>query len=890
MKKHSLIFTAAALAILPVACQKNAEQPLEMLSEQVEVQVNNAGTPEEYLQLGIINVKITPAFAAQVEAATDEAGRVDVKSVRSMGATVEDLGIVTMERLFPDAGEFEARTRAEGLHLWYTIRFDENRSITRASGDLASIPGIAIVDPVPVIRIVGDPQVVEDDEPVAAPSAAPSAASNIFNDPDFPKQWHYYNDGSFANAAQSGCDVNVVPVWKSYTTGNPDVVVSVVDGGIDYNHEDLAGNMWHDPEDERRCGFNFCTNNYALTPHSHGTHVAGTIAAVNNNGIGVCGIAGGDAAAGEKGVRLMSCQIFSEDGKGGSGEQAIKWGADHGAVISQNSWGLTKPCETPASLKAAVDYFIKYAGFDANGKQVGPMAGGLVIFAAGNDDSSAPYGVSYEKMLIVSSVGPDYVRAYYSNYGDWTHIAAPGGDAKKGCQVYSTLPGNSYGKMQGTSMACPHVSGVAALVLSKKGGPGFSNTALRDLLVNNTTDISAYNRNYYLGTGLVNAYRAIAGSGGEAPEKVTGFTVEQPSSNTVNISAVVPSDADDGKPSSILVYYSTKTFSSTEGLQFSSFYVNDTKVGKTVTGKITGLDFRTKYYFAAVACDLAGNKSPLSELKSVMTGENHAPVVETSDPTNLTLKTFQTAYINYSVSEPDDHFVSLALNKASEAETLDTLVMDKPKIRIEGIKGAPGTYKSSFVVTDVYGLSTTKDFTYTILDNVAPKVVGQIPDQIFSSKSADLQLNAEQYFTDEDGEPLSYEIVNDNEAVMNVNYSKGIIYLTAMGYGYANVTVTVKDAKGASASQSFKVLVRDGSEPVDIYPNPVSDFLYVRTSENATASLKLVNTMGASVYDKELEITPFSPAKVDVKSLPAGSYTVVLDYNGTKTTKTVVKL
>lgn len=883
--KKNLYFIAACIAALCLAGCQNEEQTIITESELQEVIIVNSDTPEECLQMGIVNIKITPEFATEVEANTGKDGLVNVKSIKSMGYALKDLGIMNMERLFPDTGKFEARKRAEGLHLWYTIKFDENQSITKAAGDLSCIPGIAVIDPVPEIKIVGNPVVTEYVEPS---SIAPTASSSVFNDPMFEKQWHYYNDGS-ASGSQSGCDINVVPVWKTYTTGNPDVIVSIVDGGIDYTHEDLAENMWHDPEDNRRVGFNFCTNNYAITPYDHGTHVAGTVAAVNNNGIGVCGVAGGNAAAGEPGVKLMSCQIFSNDGKSGSGASAIVWGADHGAVISQNSWGLTSPASTPDALKVAVDYFTKYAGFDENGKQVGPMAGGLVIFAAGNDDSIEPYGSDYETMLTVTSVGADYMRAYYSNYGDWCDIAAPGGDYTKGNQVLSTLPGNQYGKMQGTSMACPHVSGVAALIVSKKGGQGFTNKALRDLLVNNTTDISAYNR-YYLGSGLVNAYKAIAGSGGKAPNKVSSFSVEQPFSNTVSFTATVPSDEDDGKPNTIIIYFSEKPITSTDGLMFSSFYVDNTKVGGKISGNITGLNFKTKYYFCAVACDLAGNKSPLSEVKSVITGDNHAPVIETSSPMEFTLKSFQSTTLNFEVTDPDGHYARVELNSGSIAETLDTLVMTSPKVRIEGVKAAPGTYNSSIVVTDSYGLSATKNFKYTILDNIEPKVVAKIPDQIFSSKSADLRLNEKDYFIDEDGESLSYKITNSDESVVNVNYSKGIFYFTAMGYGYADITITATDARGASATQSFKVLVRDGNEAVDIYPNPVSDFLYVRTSEEASASLKLTNMMGAAVYDKDITISPFNPAKVDVSSLAAGTYTVTLEYNGTTTTKTVVKL
>ena len=114
----------------------------------------------------------------------------------------------------------------------------------------------------------------------------------------------------------------------------------MVDGGIDCDHEDLAANLWENPNRPGVHGFNFMDNSINIIKTNHGTHVAGTIAAVNNNGKGICGIAGGDFAKGIPGVRLQSAQIFKDGEKGsGHGATAIKWGADNGAVISQNSWG-----------------------------------------------------------------------------------------------------------------------------------------------------------------------------------------------------------------------------------------------------------------------------------------------------------------------------------------------------------------------------------------------------------------------------------------------------------------------------------------------------------------------------------------------------------------------
>ena len=209
-------------------------------------------------------------------------GGVETKSA-SLNAVLEELGIDHLERIFPDAGEYEARSRKMGLHRFYTAVLKEGTPATKAAVSLADVPGIVSVTPSRPIR------------------------KRAFNDPYFSKQWHYVNKKTV------GADINVQGVWDNYTTGNRDVVVCVVDESVDASHEDLIGNLWKDPQGHT--GYNYARKNYNLSVFSgdtgHGTHVAGTIAAVNNNGKGVCGIAGGDALKGIPGVRIMSHAIFS---------------------------------------------------------------------------------------------------------------------------------------------------------------------------------------------------------------------------------------------------------------------------------------------------------------------------------------------------------------------------------------------------------------------------------------------------------------------------------------------------------------------------------------------------------------------------------------------------
>lgn len=849
---------------------------------------------EEDALLHEMNIFVEPETAEALEKATGENGFVKMSEVPSLAAQ----GVVKMRRLFPDAGEFEERTREAGLHRWYVLAYDETRPMTRAAEGL-DLPGVVEIEYCPRIGIVGNPEVVEyvSEKPVSGKyaSAATKAGGNEpFDDPMLSQQWHYYNNGS-ASSSVSGCDINVYPVWRNYQTYakyKGDIIVAVVDGGIDYTHEDLKDNMWKNPEKTGNnvYGYNFVSNSYVIHAEDHGTHVAGTIAAVNNNGKGVCGVAGGDRRKGISSAKLMSCQIFDGDNQG-SGAEAIKWSADHGAVISQNSWGYTDLTTTPSSLKAAVDYFVANAGKDKNGRQTGPMIGGIVIFAAGNDNKTVS-GNDYDKILNVSSVGADYKRAYYTNYGSWCDVSAPGGDAKKGNMVLSTLPGNKYGKMQGTSMACPHVSGVAALTLARYGGSGYTCDALRKRIEDNITDISSQNPGYYLGKGLVNAYKAIAGSGGKAPSVPTELETSA-ESNNISFSVTVPPDADDGKPTSIYIYYSKTDFTSTKDAMFGVFYVEDIPVGGTLRGVISGTEFETEYYVAAQACDLAGNKSALTKRVRVTTGGNHTPQLNAKSATEFTLKPHESAVAEFDIVEPDGHFYSIDFEPGSEAAALDTLVRESPKIRINAASSPTGKYAARLIITDYYGLSASATVKYEILENHKPEIAGTLENMVFSSKgSGTMQIDASAYFTDADGEELKYSFSFSNPNVVNMTYGKGKFLITPMNYGISEITVTGTDVRGESVSQSFKILVADESKAVVCYPNPVRNNMYIKTNAAyESVSVKIVSSIGSVFLEKALGTSdPFEPSEIDMSAAAAGSYTVVVTLDGVVYKTNIVKI
>ena len=335
--------------------------------------------------------------------------------------------------------------------------------------------------------------------------------------------------------------MNVEQAWE-LSSGDPSIIVAVLDEGVDYTHPDLKDAMWVNEDEIWRSredndgngyagdvyGYNFSLGTPIISTDDvndsgHGCHVAGVIAATNNNGLGISSIAGGDGS--NPGVRIMSCQIFSGV-KGGTvldEVRAIKYAADNGATVLQCSWGYTSGAANAydwqpmyssdeawmadnALERKALDYFIHNAG-----SPDGVVEGGIAVFAGGNESApAAGYPGAYGDFVSVAATAADWTPAVYTNYGPGTTISAPGGDqdyywnygegserGTLGC-VLSTLPltvsPSGYGYMEGTSMACPHVSGVVALGLSYAARlhRHFKASEIIDLLYSSATPVEQY--------------------------------------------------------------------------------------------------------------------------------------------------------------------------------------------------------------------------------------------------------------------------------------------------------------------------------------------------------------------------------------------------------------
>ena len=486
-------------------------------------------------EAGELLIKFSPEMSDildQAQLSKTRAGKATRSGIPSTDEVLDILGSYSFERVFPVDANTEARTREAGLHLWYTVKFNKGTDLKAAAERLKQLGEISKVQTNGRIKRAyntDSKRIYLSDKALQQKSTR--AADGEPNDPGFASQWHYRNLGEgnydFENlnnnhvGAKAGCDVNALEAWKT-CTGDPSIIVAILDEGVMYTHPDLAANMWCNPGESVQGaqtdgdgngyegdlhGYNFVTESGDITwtdanDSGHGTHVAGTIAAVNNNGRGVSGIAGGDGTP-NSGVKIMSCQVFSgQNSVTLAGEaRAIKYAADNGAVILQCSWGYNSSessiingytpgpatekewAETYPLEKEALDYFINNAG-----SPNGVIDGGIPVFAAGNEYAGNPaFPGAYSKCVCVSSVAADYTPACYTDFGSLVTLSAPGGDleyySKIGEQedeywaetteqkgaVLSTMIKNgqpAYGYMEGTSMACPHVSGVAALGLA----------------------------------------------------------------------------------------------------------------------------------------------------------------------------------------------------------------------------------------------------------------------------------------------------------------------------------------------------------------------------------------------------------------------------------------
>ncbi len=490
----------------------------------------------------------------------------------------QDLNAASVRPVFNMAVNGD-RKREMAMDRWFVVEFAENVNVVDAAQKLAAIDYVERIQfSKPINRPSVQPVVLVSEAALTRAEAMP------FDDPRLPLQWHYNNTGNKAlfSTIVEGEDVNLFAAWE-LTAGDPSIIVAICDEGVDNTHEDLKDNMWKNEAElngtagvdddgngyiDDVYGYNFARNTGTISwdrqkDSGHGTHVAGTVAAVNNNGIGVGGVAGG--TGNNDGVRLMSVQVFSGDKVAGLDETAAaaEYAADNGACILQCSWGVDPGVLPNDNAFVTGSYEVEYLGFKyfMETQNCDALMGGLICFAAGNEAKSvAGYPGAYNEYICVTAFSPDGLPAYYTCYDRGCNISAPGGEydldgSEAGC-VLSTVPkglfrGESYAYMQGTSMACPHVSGVAALGLSYalKLGKTFTLKEFKEMVL---TSVNAFDSSRFtgfkkcpdgsnmnlasyknkMGTGKIDAYRLLMAVRGDVC-----VPVSTTQSNTIDFNA-----------------------------------------------------------------------------------------------------------------------------------------------------------------------------------------------------------------------------------------------------------------------------------------------------------------------------------------------------------------
>ena len=772
---------AALAAFTALACTSDIAEP-------ICPDINSLGTEDPYIIKGEMIIELSDDLVTKVEADLTKGNFLATKA-DGMNSAFTKVGAMKVERLYDDGGEWEARHREAGLHRFYKVIYNPSVPSSKASAELQSVEGIISAEP--------ERQIQTD-------------AVSPFNDPDFSRQWHLYN------ASYAGKDMNVVKVWQQFTAGSSNVIVAVVDHGVDPTHQDLAPVVIPGGPNGSK---NFINNNYTITGGRHGTHVGGLIGAVNNNGKNGCGVAGGSDGTG--GVRILSCQVFQDSGPQGSTYNAIVWAADHGAVIVNNSWSTKYNSAAEAargsvgSYKSAIDYFIRYAGCDGSGNQRpdSPMKGGLVFFSAGNnnwpDNWPAEYSAAEPCCISVGALDRNLNKMGYSSYGDWVTLSAPGGENVTGSayMIFSTVPTNGIAGMAGTSQACPNAAGVAALLLSYYGGPGYTNTQLRERLVKGARDLPNL-KSSKLGPA-VDAYESMCLGLPKPPEAVTDLKTGV-TYNSITAQWTVTKDPDHGKAYGYVAYITE------DKDNFENFDVNNlpegviaseevlvgtTAVGKRVKTVFSGLKESTVYYVAVIGYDVDHNYSPLSSIVRTKTSASKPPVIKTDYADSSIVKVGSIMNIDFTVEDAEGDVVTIGFSgDLAAAEKID-LPGGGLRFSIFGDKNAIGTHTAYISAADAAGHSTGIEFTYII--------EGNRPPVITTAKEEDGSLTVAVSDPDNDMYRVSFtpgsaaaksELVSSEE---EVSVYKLTITPGAAPAGRYTARYVVTDSNGATASYNY---------------------------------------------------------------------------------------
>jgi subtilisin family serine protease/DNA-binding beta-propeller fold protein YncE len=458
------------------------------------------------------------------------------------------------------------------------------------------------------------------------------AADRLPDDPGFPLQYHLKNVGLPGSVA--GADVDAVRAWN-LSSGSREVMVAIIDSGVDASHPDLAANIFVNAGETPGNGLDDDANGYVddaggwdfanrdndpYDDNGHGTHVAGILGAVGNNGLGVTGVCWR--------VSILPVKFLAADGTGFSADaiRAIDYAALMGAQVMNNSWG-------GGGFSKAMQEAIEAAG----------ATGVLFVAAAGNDEANLDldphYPASYPSANIIPVAATDAsdTLALFSNYGSSSvPLAAPG------VTILSTLPGGRYGVLSGTSMASPVVAGAVALLRARE--PDASVAAIRQRLLDSADRLPALLTRTISG-GRLNVFKMMADEDPTPPGRIADLRVQEVSSNSVTLRWTAPGDdGEAGRASSYEVRYAPEEAGSAAGAAGAVFAnrLVPGPAGSEETLEVEGLDFARAYSFVVRGLDEWEQPGPFSD--AVLAATLGTPALASSPGAiEAALRTGQTA-------------------------------------------------------------------------------------------------------------------------------------------------------------------------------------------------------------------------------------------------------
>ncbi|MCT4614358.1 MAG: S8 family serine peptidase [Marinifilaceae bacterium] len=851
---------------------------------------------------------------------------------------MKSLSVVKISRLFPYAGKDEGKQVKSGLNRWYTLYYKDEAVVKRKTYNEKHVE---------FMEDVYIPKLDEYSIKLVDHNYT-KATTGIFNDPYFPKQWNLENEGNIGNyfsipqgqniiSSIKSADINAIKAWN-INTGNPDVVVAIVDGGIDIHHPDLKANLWTNEDEvpdnnidddnngfiDDIHGYNFVDNNGEIVGHDHGTHVAGVIAAVNNNGIGISSIAGGDGSP-NSGVKIMSCQIFKPNPDYDPNDEdspksistkstsetarAIVYGANNGAIISQNSWSYNVG-STPRVVKDAIDYFNQNAG---SSDVENNMKGGLVIFAASNDSSIKKHYPAAEKSVIsVAAYAPDFSASWYTNYGNWIDISAPGGSSPyeskfpyesrfATSEVLSTVitpEGKSnYGYMQGTSMACPHVSGIAALIASKYMSSGYTAEQLKSKLLGATKSINPndYTKPKYhnkMGRGFIDAFVALSDENKLIKPLNPNFVESdfETSPNSIKIKWNSPKSSD-YKITEIAFYKLFVSESKITESNHKSDFVEKNIINAVYLSKDDEMDFvfneldsGKEYYFALKTYLKNGNSSDLVILPNpVSTKVNHAPKISALKKyNNINLYGNDKLELFFKVNDPDKHQWTFKTNYNSyiQSERKNNQII----VRLFANNFYKGQKTLELEVIDEYGLSSVHRIIFNIIEDEKPYSKNKTRD-IYVKLNKNTEIDLLDYIGDEDESKLKFTVVDLVSSQIITSVDGNLLNVLSKLKRNSTILIQACDSHDQKTNFTFELIPYSNEGIYRLYPSIVTDILYLALGDKIKGNVQIFvrNVAGSVVYESSIDTLELDPQKkthvLNMSFLIPGKYKITIENN-----------